>query len=440
MEEKQVLCQVKEYMDDLVRGVDPVGGESLPEESVLRWEQLVKCFRYVSRILGQELDRQKEQERALEAEAALKREVDLKEAALKEAAGKIMTIRDFMMKSAGDLGFTGWRPFLNRAAAEWLAREGYLEGRDTVEPGNPSADDFKRGVYAVTPKGKALGLLEKEQEENGKVTILCSERCQGFLQGSMDKILEFEQKQWAPLLNCLTPQWYAHASCLEEADTLTALMRQINSQLPSDLPRRVNVIQAFSWLERKGLVEDRFIESNRKVHYPTFEGKQLGLGMTNARRSVLFLPSAQMFIKDNLGQIVRDLASGDAYRLGPDPQKLTGVQDVVARISFDQEEQTLYEMEYIINQALSSLKEGACRLPGGVIWIWLHRGGYIENQRAGSKKTTVITDSGKAMGVFIDEKGYFSVNKAGQHFVAKHLEDIWNLYLELLNKLTDNDK
>ena len=48
MKEEQVLCQVKIFMDNLARGVDPASGEELPQKSVLRREQLVKCFRYVS--------------------------------------------------------------------------------------------------------------------------------------------------------------------------------------------------------------------------------------------------------------------------------------------------------------------------------------------------------------------------------------------------------
>ncbi|MCI8416521.1 MAG: hypothetical protein HFI33_03270 [Lachnospiraceae bacterium] len=417
MKEEQVLCQVKIFMDNLARGVDPASGEELPQKSVLRREQLVKCFRYVSQALEQELDRQKEAARTWEVEAAVK----------EEAVGEAETMRTRMAKIVYSLGFTGWRPFLYKAATEWMTQEGYLELGET------SAHSSQKDIPFITLKGKAIGLLEVKQQEGGALVFLCSEKCQDFLQGNMDKIMALEQRQWEPFLNCLTSEWHAGFSYLEKPDTLTALLRHINSQFPVNLPRKPSVLQVFSWLKWKGLLEDKFSENGRKGTEPTFEGGQLGLSM-NYRRTVLFPLSAQKFIMDNIEQMIRDLASGDAYRLGRVPQKLTGVQEVLATIRLDQKEQTLYEMESKINRVLSSLGEGSCKLPRGVIWIWLRREGYIQSKRAGTKKVSSPTDAGRAMGLCTNPKDYFSVNQAGQHFVVEHLEEICDLYLELLNK------
>ena len=55
MEETKMLQQIMRHMDDLLRGTDPVSGEALSEDSVLLREDLVRCFRYVSRTIRREL-------------------------------------------------------------------------------------------------------------------------------------------------------------------------------------------------------------------------------------------------------------------------------------------------------------------------------------------------------------------------------------------------
>lgn len=141
----------------------------------------------------------------------------------------------------------------------------------------------------------------------------------------MDKIMAFERKQWEPLLDCLTPEWQAHARacCLEKGISLTALLRQINSQLPSNLSRKPYNRQVFLWLVRKGLVE-RTLSGNKWVYWPTPEGEEKGIVWDESNRNLQWSFAGQQFLVDNLEAIVQDLASGEAYRLGADPQRPEG--------------------------------------------------------------------------------------------------------------------
>lgn len=335
-----------------------------------------------------------------------------------------MTLKDYMQKTALSLGFTGYDLFLYRAANDWLVEEGYLASREEANSGRP----------IVTPKGVAAGLRETRSSENDHANILCSENFQGFLQESLDKIMAFERGLWQPFLNCLTSQWHAraHACCLEKEIPLTTLLQQINSLLPPDLPRKPNAIRVNPWLARRGLIK-RVVIISRKAYSPTYEGIELGLGMGKDRKTIYWPFAAQQFLVDNLETIARDLASGEAYRLGPAPQRLTGAQEALSQIKFTAQERSLFDLTKMINQALAPLKEGAYKLPDGVIWTWLFREGYI---KARQKSAAVIegwdlTDAGSAAGFGRSEKGHFVAYEAGQSFVVAHLEEIWDLYLEI---------
>lgn len=340
-----------------------------------------------------------------------------------------MILKDFIAETVWSLGFTGYDSFLYNAVIGWLTEEGYLSFGE-----EPEADISQR---IVTPKGEAAGLRETELHGNADAAILCGERFQGFLQGSMDKIMAFERRQWQPFLNCLTPEWYAgaRACCLQKEISLTALLRQINSQLPADLPRKPGTAQVNLWLLRKGLLKRVFIGGS-KAYWPTYEGTELGLSLGEKRRTVYWPFAGQQFLVDNLDVIARDLASGEAYRLGPGPQPLTGAQERLSQIKFVAQERTLFELTDMINQALAPLKEGAYQLPIGVIWVWMSRQGYIQT---GKKSETMktwwdITDAGSTAGFGRNEKDGVVAHEAGQRLVVAHLEEIWDLYLEIFKK------
>lgn len=341
---------------------------------------------------------------------------------------EVVTLKEYMVETTRGMGFTGLTLFLYAAAAEWLAEEGYL-----VSSGQEAGGSFQ--LYAVTPKGSKIGLLEGASRKGKKNSIcLQGEWIQGFLYGSIDKIMAFERRQWEPLLRCLTPEWQAQASVLPEAATLTALARQIGSQLPAGLSRKFTVKRAFCWLERKGLVEDAFA-NGRMVHWPTIEGRRLGMSLDAKNRTILFSVSAQKFIIDNLESIVRDLASGEAYRLGPDPRKLTGAQAAQAKIQAVPNELSVFALEDMINEALASLTEKKYKLARGVVRMWLFANGYVKNVKieGSDKKAPRLTDAGEAAGIRIQPNNYIVFGEAAQSFTAKHLSEIWDLYREHLN-------
>lgn len=345
-----------------------------------------------------------------------------------------MTLKNFMEKTVRSLGFTGYDSFLYKAVIGWLAGEGYLASEK-----EPEADSGQR---FVTPKGEAAGLREIRLQEaapqgNEVISILCSEQFQGFLQGSMDKIMAFERRQWQPFLNCLTPEWYAgaRARCSEKEISLTAALRQIIGPLPPDLPRKPGVTHVNLWLLRKGLLERVFIGGD-KTYWPAYEGSRLGLGLSENRHTVYWPFAGQQFLVDNMEVIARDLASGEAYRLGPGPRRLTGARAALSQIKFAAQERSLSELTNMINQALAPIEEGAYRLPRGVIWAWLRSQGYLRTGQISETMKTrwALTDEGSAAGFDRNKNDDLVASEAGQRFVVEHLEEIWDLYLEIFKK------
>ena len=53
MDKLQVIQRAKSYMDMLAKGIDPISGELVKNDSALQQERLQKCFSFVSEILDE---------------------------------------------------------------------------------------------------------------------------------------------------------------------------------------------------------------------------------------------------------------------------------------------------------------------------------------------------------------------------------------------------
>ncbi|MCM1363778.1 MAG: hypothetical protein NC122_01245 [Faecalibacterium sp.] len=53
MDKLQVIQRAKSYMDMLAKGIDPISGELVENDSTLQQERLQKCFSFVSEILDE---------------------------------------------------------------------------------------------------------------------------------------------------------------------------------------------------------------------------------------------------------------------------------------------------------------------------------------------------------------------------------------------------
>lgn len=404
MEETKMLQQIMRHMDDLLRGTDPVSGEALSEDSVLLREDLVRCFRYVSRTIRRELG-------------------DTDEICQEAESQKPAELSAFMEETARSLGMTGYSNFLPSAARGWLRWEGYLaRGRNEDGAARTPAD-------SVTPKGAGIGLSQSEQDEKGKPVILCDSRAQDLLRKRVDLILAWERTQWEPLFRTLTAEWRSHIACSAGPRALLPIVKQINSRLPKDLPRHFNGQRVNLWMMRNGFLE--YCYNNTKRYFcPTWKGKEIGLVLE--KKYIYWTTAAQQFLLDHLETIAQDMASGDAYRIPAVLDQLKNVEEVRAHMQYSARELSVYDLEVRINRALIWAKSGACRLPHGVLLGWLRQKGFcdMQAQRGFMKKVLIVTASGHEAG-FRMEKGLVRIDEAAQHFVLNELEDIWAFYYRL---------
>ena len=53
MDKLRIIQHARSYMDLLSKGIDPISGESVPEDSTLQQDRLKKCFGFVTEILDE---------------------------------------------------------------------------------------------------------------------------------------------------------------------------------------------------------------------------------------------------------------------------------------------------------------------------------------------------------------------------------------------------
>lgn len=415
MEEAKLLTHAKDYIDQLARGVDPISGRAVPEDSVLVQERLVQCFQYVSRVLQRELDQLQKPEEPPEKKPPEKEPPD-------QASGG-MLLGDFMAGLCASRGFTANPLFLNAAAYHWLVQEGYLTQRSGT---NSSLTD-----YPPTQKGIELGLVAEEhtnREGAPYVRILCGKKSWQLLRDNLEQIIACNQKRWEPLLTCLTPEWHSGAACTEGPVTFTAMLKQINSQLPEDLPKKIVPAELSNWLVWKGLLAPAIVRKSL-VRLPTRAGAELGIQSTKHKKNgkILWSVPAQQFILDNLNGIVQDLASGEAYQWGP--RELVLSDAVVQSLHPQPKLVPAAYLETVINSAFGCKKGQPGLIPKMLLSSWLYQEGYIAagTEPSSGGESTLPTEKGKAAGLVLSE-GRVCFSEAGQQFVYDHLQQILDYY------------
>lgn len=415
MEEAKLLTHAKNYIDQLARGVDPISGRAVPEDSVLGQERLSKCFQYVSQVLQRELDQLQRPEEPPERKPP-------KEEPANETPGG-MPLGDFMAGLCASLGYTAAPVFLNTAAYNWLVREGYLTRRSRT--GSSLTD------YLPTQKGLGFGLVAEERTNRAGesyVKLLCGKKSWQLLQDNFEQIIACNQKRWEPLLACLTPEWHSSTACTEEPVTLTAMLNQINSQLPEDLPKKVVPTELSNWLVWKGLLVPAIVRK-APVRLPTRAGEELGIQSTKHKKNgkILWSIPAQQFILDNLNGIVQDLASGEAYKWGP--RELVLSDSVVQSLHPQPKPVPAAYLETVINGAFECKKGQPILVPRGLITSWLYQEGYtVTGAEPPSGDGSVLpTEKGEAAGLVLFE-GRVHFTQAGQQFIYGHLPQIFDYY------------
>ena len=183
MTELEIMQHAKMYLDKLARGIDPIADKEVPEDSVLNNVRLVRCFFYVSGILGQVIANggyvgakprgPKLPEFSATAEELSRVPVTQEPARITQFVDRISAaLNNPQMKKLGTTVVT-----------DWLLRKGFLEKRTSAEG---------KSQRLPTQAGIELGLTtETRQGQYGVYTaVFYNAGAQRFLLDHLPAILE----------------------------------------------------------------------------------------------------------------------------------------------------------------------------------------------------------------------------------------------------------
>ncbi|MBD5084844.1 MAG: hypothetical protein HDT33_07225 [Clostridiales bacterium] len=341
---------------------------------------------------------------------------------ISKAVPKEVPVKSFMHDLCTSLGFTADPHFLNYAAFEWLTQEGYLMAQHK--------ESRQCWNNQPAPKGAGLGLRSAQfTAADGKAysEIVCGEQGQMLLRDSIGQIIALERMQWEPLLACLTPKWHSRVPVSEEPLLITAMVKQINSCLPGDLPRVLSAAKLGVWLVKNGLMETILIGKSKR-RYPTEAGEKIGIRCDpNRDRSVLWTAPAQRFLCDNLDGIVQDLASGEAYRWGPREPVLT--EELRSKLRpVSKPIQPAY-LETVINANLRGEEEYPDILPKRFLAVWLYQEKYsvfrADSGEGRKEWSSFPTEEGEKIGLIVSE-GQLLLSETAQQFIYDNLQRIFD--------------
>lgn len=178
MTELETVQRAKHYMDLLARGIDPISGKEIPDDSVLNQVRLARCFLYVSDVLGQVIANG----RSVGAEN--KREFQLTESQMAGISASsepvsISQLTQMLYAAAAD-------PQMKKPAAtritNWLLEKGLLE-KKTMANGKINRVPTRRGIQ--------LGMFTqlRQGREGEYHAVFYNTDAQRFILGHLPDIL-----------------------------------------------------------------------------------------------------------------------------------------------------------------------------------------------------------------------------------------------------------
>ncbi len=177
------LKRAKEYMIKLADGVDPIGGQQLPDDTVLNNERLSRCFAYVAEILQKVIDSGGKGlgwQRPFFITAE-----EIKRVRLSDQPVPISAFVQAVNEAVGDLGR---KNLAHSTVTKWLADQGYLR---VVQ------DADRKTHKELTGKSAEIGISSEERtgQSGTYAAILYDRRAQQFILDNLLSIVGAAEKK-----------------------------------------------------------------------------------------------------------------------------------------------------------------------------------------------------------------------------------------------------
>ena len=183
MTELDKVKRAKLYIDQLAEGIDPISGAPVPEGDVVNHVRLVRCFFFISGVLGQVIENGGEVSRKRPPKVPFAVSCERREAfAFSDAPIPASEIARRLNDLAGG---EGMKRMTYAMLAEWLAEAGMLAvttGADGKEVKRPTAQGTEMGIS-----------VEDRLSANGPYQVVVYDRnAQQFLLDNLDAVLASE--------------------------------------------------------------------------------------------------------------------------------------------------------------------------------------------------------------------------------------------------------
>lgn len=190
MTELDILNHAKGYLDKLTAGIDPLTGEAVPENDVVRKERIVKCLTYVSGVLEQVIIRGGMNVSAYGRSTRLPAFSISQEALAKVPIFQTpVTITEFVKGINDQIDQQTTERLKAGSVLEYLMQQGYLElvrlpsGRSARRPTIP---------------GTQLGIVTEERQglEGSYTTVVYSPEAQRTILAHMDEVIAINTEKY----------------------------------------------------------------------------------------------------------------------------------------------------------------------------------------------------------------------------------------------------
>lgn len=178
MTDKEVMERAKEYIDRLSAGTNPITGEPVEENDVVRNVRISKCLTYVSHVLaalianGGNVTKKTAAPFKISGEQLKKFRFSDEPVSVSEIVRRINeTVNE---NESGKLSYT--------VIVQWLESEGYLEMKET---------DGQRGRRPCV-KGKAIGIIEEDRKniKGNYIAVLYTKGAQKFVIDNLQEMIK----------------------------------------------------------------------------------------------------------------------------------------------------------------------------------------------------------------------------------------------------------
>lgn len=195
MTEQDILKHAKRYLDKLAVGIDPLTGEPVPSDDVVRKERIAKCLTYVSDVLEILISQGEPETLPAHKQQRLPAFAITEEALSRvQVSEKPVTITELGKSINAQIDQECVDKLKTASLLEYLDKHGFLEMRSL-----PNGRSTRQPTQIGQQLG--IGLEEREGAEGPYTATVYGSKAQRFLLKHMDEIVEINTARYNEIVD-----------------------------------------------------------------------------------------------------------------------------------------------------------------------------------------------------------------------------------------------